>query len=102
MFGRGLRPSTEFDCHFNIYIMEKESVWVVTYVAVGRVSLSVTTYALGWFNSLNEAKSCLENEYKELCTQGYEPSKFEHGELGWTYKSDYIITQVIISLALGV
>ena len=82
--------------------MEKKSYWVVTRVDVGRVSFSVNTNALRWFDGLNEAKSFIENEYKRLCWQGYEPSKFEHSELGWTYKDDYVMTQVMISLALGV
>lgn len=82
--------------------MEKESVWVVTRVIIGRVTLSVDTYAIGWFNSLNEARSFLEKEYERIITIGCEPSKFEHSDWGWTYKSDYIISQVVISLALGV
>lgn len=82
--------------------MEKESVWVVTQVVIGRITLSVNTYALRWFDSLNEAKSFIENEYNRLCTLGYKPSKFAHSDMGWTYKDDFEILQVMISLALGV
>lgn len=81
--------------------MEKKCVWVVTNVVIGRVTLSVNTYALRWFDDLNEAKSFLKNEYRRLCTIGYEPSKFAHSDLGWSYESDYTITQVVISLAIG-
>ena len=82
--------------------MEKESIYVVTKVDVGLFSLSVNTYALRWFNNLYEAKCFLGNEYKRLCTQGYEPSKFAHSDMGWTYKDEFIMSQVVISLALGV
>ena len=81
--------------------MEKKSVWVVTRVVIGRVTLSVNTYALRWFDDFSEAVSFLEDEYESFCKNGCEPSKFEHCEWGWTYKSDYIISQLVISLATG-
>ena len=81
--------------------MEKKSVGVVTNVVIGRVSFSVNTYALRWFDDLNEANSFLENEYKSLGAQGYEPSGFERNVWGWTYKSEFLVSQVMISLALG-
>lgn len=101
MFGRGFHPSTEFDFNLYYYIMEKKNIWVVTNVVIGRVTLSVNTYALRWFDNLDDAKSFLENECKRLCKIGYEPSKFAHFDWGWSYESDYTITQVAISLALG-
>lgn len=79
--------------------MEKESFWVVTQVVVGRVTLSVNTFTLGWFNDFNEAKRFIEDEYKRHCTEGCEPSKFTHSDWGWTYKSKFFISQVMISLA---
>ena len=82
--------------------MEKKSVWVVTRVDIGLVSLSVKTYALRWFDSINEAKSYLEIEYEWLCGQGCEPSQFTHSDMGCTYKDEYIMSQVMISLALGI
>lgn len=82
--------------------MEKKSYWVVTWVVIGRVTLSVNTYALGWFDDLNEAKSFLEDWYKNLCAEGYEPSAFERNIWGWTYKSEYLVSQVMISLAPAV
>ena len=82
--------------------MEKKSVWVVTNVVIGRVTLSVDTYALRWFDDLDEAKRFLEDKYRSLCEQGYEPSRFTFRYMGWTYKDDYIVSQTVISLALGV
>lgn len=79
--------------------MEKKSYWVVTRVDVGRVTFSVNTYALRWFDDINEAKSFLESEYNNLCAQGYEPSGFERNIWGWTYKSEFLVSQVMISLA---
>lgn len=82
--------------------MEKKSFWIVTKVEIGRITLSVNTYALRWFDSLDEAKSFIENDCNRLCTLGYEPSKFTHSDMGWTYKDDFEILQEVISLALGV
>ena len=82
--------------------MEKKSVWVVTNVVIGRVTLSVNTYALRYFDDIDEAKRFLEDEYRSLCKQGYEPSKFTFSYMGLTYKDDYMISQRVISLALGV
>lgn len=79
--------------------MEKKSIWVVTLVVVRRVSLSVDTYALGWFNSFDEATSFLEIEYSRLCRLGYEPSRFLRNGCGWTYMSEFVMSQVIICLA---
>lgn len=81
--------------------MEKESYWVVTRVIVGRITFSVNTFALRWFDSLDEAKSFIENECNRLCTIGYKPSKFKHGNMGWTYEDDFQILQLVVSLALG-
>lgn len=81
--------------------MEKKSFWIVTDVVIGRITLSVNTYARRWFNSIDEAKSFIEDEYNRLCTLGYEPSKFEHSDMGWTYKDDFQILQMVISLAIG-
>ena len=82
--------------------MEKKCVWVVTNVVIGRVTLYVNTYSLRWFDDLDEAKRFLEDEYRSLCEQGYEPSRFTFRCMGWTYKDDYIILHREISLALGV
>lgn len=82
--------------------MEKKSFWIVTRVVIGRITLSVNTNALRWFDDIDEAKSFIENEYNKICTLGYEPSKFTHSYMGWTYKDDFEILQVVISLALGV
>ena len=81
--------------------MEKKCVWVVTNVVVGRVTLSINTYALRWFDDIDEAKKFLEDEYRNLCEQGYEPSRFTFSYMGWTYKGDYTVTQRMINLALG-
>ena len=82
--------------------MEKKSFWIVTKVEIGRITSSVNTYALRWFDSLNEAKSFVENESNRIYTLGYEPSKFTHSDMGWTYKDDFEILQVVISIAFGV
>ena len=81
--------------------MEKKSVWVVTNVVIGRITLSVITYGLRWFDDIDEAKRFLEDEYRSFCEHGYEPSRFTFHHMGWTYKDDYMVSQYVISLAIA-
>lgn len=79
--------------------MRKKNFWVVTQVVVGRVSFSIETYVLGCFDSFNEAKCCLEDKYIKLCKLGYETSKFARNDWELTYKSEFVILQVVINHA---
>lgn len=82
--------------------MKKKNVWVVTQVIVGRVSFTVDTYVIGWFHSLNEAKRFIEEEYKRLYKLSDEPSTISRNDWGWTYKSEFVISQMVISHAPAV
>ena len=83
--------------------MRKKNVWVVTQVIVGRVSFTVDTYVIGWFHSLNEAKRFIEEEYKKLYKlSSNEPSTISRNDRGLTYKSEYVISQIVINRATGV
>lgn len=79
--------------------MRKKNFWVITQVVIGRVSYSIDTYNLGYFNSFDKAKSFLEEKYNRLCNIGYEPSGFLRNDWGWTYKSETFVEQYVISLA---
>ena len=82
--------------------MVKKSLYVVTKTIVGRVSLTTDTYVLGYSNSREEAINLLLSEYEKTYELEYDPSKFVHNEIGWTYKSDFIITSVEIHVAIAI
>lgn len=79
--------------------MGKKNFWVITQVVVGRVTYSIDTYTIGYFDNFDKAKDFLKKKYNRLCNIGYEPSRFSHKDWGWTYKNDSFVEQVVISLA---
>ena len=82
--------------------MAKKSLYVVIQTVVGRVSLSVETFILGYSEELNEAKKLLKNKYDRLSELGYDTSRFEHTKRGWMYKSDYVINKFEIQIATSI
>ena len=82
--------------------MDKKSLYVVTLVIVGRVSLTIDTFVLGYSETHDEAINLLQNEYDRLCKLGYEPSRFSHNKWGWIYTGCYVISKVEINIAKAI